>query len=132
MEDLECEGRGGVLQPCLQDQAEELDRVSHGLHSKGADKVWVETKLDSQSVRIVCSIAQYRHQCWEVRHSQLPGHGRGGGLWGGVRSNRHGCGLVWTVVLPKAKKSSCFQGTTTVYELYITAVRTQIHLGQCI
>ncbi len=108
--------RGGVLQPCLQDQAEELGRVSHGLHLKGADEVWVEIKLESQIVRIVCSIAQYHHQCWEVRRSQLPSHGRGGGLRGGVRSNRRGCGLVWTVVPPEAKKCSCFQGTTTAYE----------------
>ncbi len=79
------EGRGGVLQSCLQDQAEELNQLTTGLFLEGADEVWVETKLDSQSVRIVCSIAQYRHQCWEVRHSQLPGHGRGGKLWGGVR-----------------------------------------------
>ncbi len=76
------EGRGDVLQSCLQDQAEELNQLITGLLLEGADEMWVEIKLGSQIVRIVCSIAQYRHQCWEVRHSQ---HSRGGGLWGGVR-----------------------------------------------
>ncbi len=93
------EGRGEVLQSCLQDQAEELNQLITGLLLEGADEVRVEIKLDSQIVRIVCSIAQYCHQCWEVRHSQHSGHGRGGGLWGGVRvrgrtSWRGGSGMV--------------------------------------